>query len=87
MRDEAAQTRVYSDDDLFAPSFFLPLGTSSYQQGPLCSSGDITENLRGHSDMRVSVSHRDLNSGKLLKIPQDRAAFRSPPKKTVGRRD
>lgn len=37
--------------------------------------------------MRVSVFHRELNSGKLLKIPQDRAAFHSPPKKTVGRRD
>lgn len=45
------------------------------------------ENLSGRSDIRVPVSHRELNLGKLLKIPQDRAAFLSPPKKTVGRRD
>lgn len=47
----------------------------------------LMENLSGHSDIRVSVSHRELNSGKLLKIPQDRAVFLSPPKKTVGGRD
>ena len=41
------------------------------------------ENLSGHSDIRVSVSHRELNLGKLLMIPQDRAAFLSPAKKTV----